>query len=526
MAPPPIRRPPVSNSAKKFPPSPAQAAIYDFVENGRGSAVVEAVAGAGKTTTLVGAVERMTGNVAMCAYNAKMGAELKERVAHLKNVRAGTFHSVGFGALRYALRNVEVDKSGKKVRNIAARLVADTAAEGWESAIDQLVSMAMQMGFHVRGLVERPSLQDWLTQIDRHEIDQKLPEGADLGQFVRLAQQTLETSYQQRDIISFDDMIYMPLRMDLRFFRNDWVLVDEAQDTNPTRREMARRMLAPGGRLIAVGDPRQAIFGFTGADADSLDLIRAEFDAITLPLTVTYRCPKAVVRVARQYVSHIEAAATAPEGDHQEMTRAEMLKFARPGDAILCRYNKHLVSLCFRLIREGRPAKIEGRSIGEGLAALAGRWRVKTLETLRERLDTYFAREFEKARQREDETKLEQLEDQRETMRVLVDRGAEQGVTTVSGLQAMIRDMFDDVGNSRSLIVLSSVHRSKGLEWPRVFIYGRQAFMPSPRAKQAWQQEQEINLIYVALTRAQETLVDVIHTEEPDVKAQKTEEAA
>jgi len=517
----------VSNSAKKFPPSPAQQTIYDFVTSGEGSAVVEAVAGAGKTTTLVGAVERMTGSVAMCAYNSKMGAELKERVAHLKNVRAGTFHSVGFGALRYALRSVEVDKTGKKVRNIATRLVADTAAEGWEAAIDQLVSMAMQMGFFVRGLVERPTLTDWLDQVARHEIDQKLPEGADMGLFVRLAQRTLEEAFSQRDVISFDDMIYMPLRMDLRFFKNDWVLVDEAQDTNPTRREMARRMLAPGGRLIAVGDPRQAIFGFTGADADSLELIKTQFSAITLPLTVTYRCPKAVVRVARQFVSHIEAAASAPEGEHLHMSRVEMLQFARPGDAILCRYNKHLVSLCFRLIREGRPAKIEGRSIGEGLAALAGRWKVKTLEALRDRLDAYFEREFEKARQREDETKAEQLEDQRETMRVLVDRGAEQGVTTVAGLQAMIRDMFDDVGNSRSLIVLSSVHRSKGLEWPRVFIYGREQFMPSPRAKQPWQQEQEINLIYVALTRAQETLVDVEHVEEPDAKKPaQVEEAA
>lgn len=507
-------------------PSPAQAAIYRWVETGEGSAVIEAVAGAGKTTTLVGAVERMQGSVAMCAYNQKMGAELKERVAHLKNVRAGTFHSVGFGALRYFLKSVEVDKSGKKVRNIAARIVAGTAAEGWEPAIDQLVSMAMQMGFGVRGLVERPTMQDWLHQVERHEINQKLPEGADLGNFVRLAMRTLEEAFQQRDIVSFDDMIYMPLRLNLRFFKNDWVLVDEAQDTNPTRREMARRMLAPTGRLIAVGDPRQAIFGFTGADADSLDLIREEFSAITLPLTVTYRCPKAVVRAAREYVTHIEAAATAPEGEHQEMTRAEMLMLARPGDAILCRYNKYLVSLCFRLIREGRSAKIEGRSIGEGLAALAGRWKVKTLDALRTRLETHFAKEFERARLREDESKLEMLEDQRDTMAVLVDRGAEQGVTTVAGLQSMIRDMFEDVGNSRSLIVLSSVHRSKGLEWPRVFVYGRREFMPSPRAKQAWSQHQEINLIYVALTRAQQTLVDVTHTEEPDAKPARAEEGA
>ena len=499
----------------KFAPSPAQQAVYDWVKNGRGSAIIEAVAGAGKTTTLVGAVERMSGNVALCAYNSKMGAELKERTGHLRNVRAGTFHSVGFGALRYAVRNVEVDKTGKKVQRLAATLTHGTATEGWERAVASLVSMAKQAGFGVRGLVERPRFHDWMDLISRHEIDDALPEGADMGTFIDLASKTLELSAQQTTIIDYDDMIYLPLRMNLRFFRNDWVLIDEAQDTNPTRREMAARMLAPGGRLIAVGDPHQAIFGFTGADSDSLELIRERFHAITLPLTVTYRCPKAVVRAAREHVHHIEAAATAPEGEHLEMSRDEMLKFVKPGDAILCRYNKHLVSLCFRLIREGRPAKIEGRSIGEGLVNLAGRWRVKNLETLRDRLDKHFKKQMDKAREAEDERKMEQIDDQKETMMVLLDRGAEQGITTTAGLQEMIRSMFDDVGNSKSLIVLSSVHRSKGLEWPRVFIYGRLEYMPSRRAKQDWQVQQEINLIYVALTRAQQTLVDVAAEEQP-----------
>ena len=213
--------------------------------------------------------------------------------------------------------------------------------------------------------------------------------------------------------------------------------------------------------------------------------------------------------MAHQYVSHIHAAATAPEGEHKRMSYDEMVQFAAPGDAILCRLNTPLVELCFSLIRAGRAAKIEGRSVGQGLAALAGRWKVRTTEALRGKLEKYLERETEKAAAKGDDSKLVRVEDQVATMYCLMERGAEQGVTTVAGLQEMIKNIFDDVGSDKSMIVLSSVHKSKGLEWRRVFLLGRGEIMPHPRARQEWQIGQEINLCYVAVTRAQETLVDV-----------------
>ena len=49
-----------------YPPlrfSPQQQAVFDWVSNGRGSAFVEAVAGAGKTTTIIEACRRMRGSI-------------------------------------------------------------------------------------------------------------------------------------------------------------------------------------------------------------------------------------------------------------------------------------------------------------------------------------------------------------------------------------------------------------------------------------------------------------------------------
>jgi len=538
------------STTKVFTPSVEQAAFLDWIENGQGSCVLEAVAGAGKTTTLVEGVKRMKGNVFLGAYNTKMGAELKARLEaiavaelgaalegldekarrdaiwnHGKNKQAGTFHSAGFKALiraNPALKgNGAVDD--KKVANIVTGLLPEPV-EGERAAVCQLVGLAKQTGFYVRGLVQDVKPHYWAELINRHDVADRLPDDYEVAKLAVLAERALKLSNAQTTTIDFDDMCYLPLLNNLKFWPQDWVLIDEAQDTNAVRREMAKRMLRYGtGRLVAVGDPHQAIFGFTGADNQSLDLIRKLFNAITLSLSVSWRCPQAVVAVARQYVSHIHAAPTAAEGLVRSATYREMLDTIQPGQAVLCRTNAPLVELCFRLIREGKPAKIEGRSIGEGLVALVGRWKVKTLDAFETKLELWNKREIAKitGAAKLDEAKLARHEDKMATIICLVERARERGVQTVVEMQTMVTGMFADVGADSTLVVLSSVHKSKGLEWPVVHILGRGDIMPSPRAQQEWQKEQEINLCYVAVTRAQEELIDVPLPTPADLKAKK-----
>lgn len=503
-------------SKSNFSWAPDQQAIFDWVEKGSGSAIVEAVAGAGKTTTIVEAARRMSAasdreTILLCAYNTKIATELKGRVAGIRGVEAGTFHSAGFKALRRAAAG-RLSVDANKVRNLARAAVKGTVHEntdGLVPAIGHLVSMAKQIGLYCDDCVPRPSQRDWLDLVERYEIDDRLPEDFDVRDLVTFAQAVLRASNDDRLVIDFDDMIYLPLQRRLQLFRHHWLLVDECQDLTPTRRALAAKMLRREGRLVAVGDPHQAIYGFSGADSDSMENTRRQFRATVLRLSVTWRCPRVVVAAAHEYVRHIRSADTAPDGLHSDMSFAEMLKFSAAGDAILCRFNAPLVDLAFRLIREGKPARIEGRAIGEGLAALAGRWKVRSLDVLEKRLEKYQEREVAKAVEKDDEGRAERITDQVATMNVLINRGREQGITTVSGLQEMIRSMFDDVGNNSKLIVLSSVHRSKGLEWDRVFILGRRELMPSKRARQDWALAQEQNLCYVAVTRARQHLIDV-----------------
>lgn len=507
---------------KTFTPSPQQSRFFDWVTHGTGHCILEAVAGAGKTTTLLQGVKRMTGKVWLGVFNKKLADEIQTRLAGdddpfgmNANAYASTFHSIGFQTIR---RTNKVRVDNDKCRNIAKMLIE--TREGVDQLRNRRLRDATPVALRLLSLAKNRLLtvdsaaSEWFDILDHHDI--QMPGGVTPDLAVEFAMQILEESRNQRHLIDFDDMIYLPVIDNLKPVRYDWILIDEAQDTNPARRALAGKMLKPGGRLIAVGDPRQAIYGFTGADNDALDQIRREYNAITIPLSVTFRCPRAVVEHARSFGATLEAAPDADEGivtDCDEVgmlaTLREMSTAERANTALLCRVTKHLVRICFQLIREGIPARIEGRSIGEGLIKLATRWRIRDLAGLDERLEEYRVRETEKAMAKEDESWAERVNDQVDTLQLLIVLTCKNGGHRVDDLIQTITGMFEDDVASRDILTLCTSHRAKGLEWDTVYLLGRTRLMPSPWAQQPWMIEQEMNLIYVSITRALHKFVDV-----------------
>lgn len=516
-------------ASRVFTPSPQQTSIFAYVLAPEGgNAIVEAVAGAGKTTTLIEACKRMKGRIAAIAYNSKMAKELRERTNGLGlDIWAKTFHAFGMNALNFRFKNSGVslrDPDDKKVVKLLDAWIAENGRKDLVEVaptVAKVVSMAKQRGI---GICFPDTDNEWYDMIEHFDLANDLPETHEhrVGDIViPMAKMILRKSNEQaRDfgIIDFDDMIFLPLLWNMRLTKFQWVLVDEAQDTNPTRREMAKRMVAPDGRMLAVGDPAQAIYGFSGADNDALDQIRNDFNATTLPLTVTYRCPKAVVDVARQFVDHITAHESAPDGLYTEQPYEALHNQLEPGDAVLCRYTRPLVTICFKLIRQGKSAHIEGRAIGAGLVALTNKWKTQNLDRLSSQIRAWEEREANKATVAGKDRKADEIHDRAETLYVLIERAFEQKITSADDLRIMIASLFDDdVANKKGMITLCSVHRSKGFEWPRVFILGLFELM-GKECNQPWQTTQEQNLQYVAVTRAQEFLVNVVGVKEEQKK--------
>ncbi len=485
----------------EFVPSPYQAEIFRFVREEISSAIIEAVAGSGKTTTIVKSLEQIAPNlqVLFLAFNKAIAEELKTRVP--KNVKAATFHSVGFGAWMSANRGRRINVDSNKLRNLCREWLGERDLQDYGAFVSKLVGLAKGMGI---GYLVPDIEASWFDLMDHFDIylDTERQEVTE-HRGVELARLILKKSVEQAEsVIDFDDMLYMPLIRDCRFVKYDLVFVDEAQDTNAVQVALLKRMLKPGGRLVAVGDPHQAIYGFRGADSDAMARIAEEFGCVALPLTVSYRCPQAVVRAAQEFVSHIEAHESAPEGVVERLADLDP-KTLREGDAILCRVTAPLVETAYGLIRQAVPCKILGREIGVGLVALVKKMQAKTIDSLEEKLDKFLNREVAKLSSKGREDKAQAVDDKVTTLRVIISHLGENR-RTVAGLVEAIESLFTD--NGRGMLTLATVHKAKGLEWQRVFILGRDQYMPSKWARKAWQKQQEVNLIYVAYTRSKSEL--------------------
>lgn len=510
-------------STPSQPLSAQQSAVVHWVDTGTGNGIVIARAGSGKTYLCSACMPYMRGNVVYLVFNRSAAEEAKSnrRIAACSNVRPMTFHSAGFSAWRKfigpAARSIKVDdrKKFSSTLTYIETTLRTTIDPAHRAAIGQLTSLAKQSCVDL--LWNRADTAVWQDIITHHDILGRIPENclspdelrSLIIQYARLAIDFARTVGST--LIDFDDMLWLPLVNNCDFYPNAWVVVDEAQDTNVARRMMAERMLARNGRLLAVGDDRQAIYGFTGASCEALDEIRERFDCAIMPLTTTYRCSKSATAEAQRFVPDI----TAHDNNHQgTVTTSTYDQFTsttvptlRPGDSILCRNTAPLIGLAFSLIRRGIGCYVEGRDIGQSLESLATKWKtVTTTVDLLAKLEDYRDRETANLRARDAEHLIQSLDDRIDTLIAIAD-----GTVTVDEIKRRINDLFKNASSAdshqcRNLVTLSTVHKAKGAEWDRVFILGYYELMPSRYATQSWQQVQESNLQYVAITRAKRDL--------------------
>lgn len=491
----------------KFIPSVQQQAFFDWVLNGNGSAVLQAVAGAGKTTTLIEGLKLMKGTKFFGAYNKKIADEIAAKAGMMVGLDVSTMHAAGNRAWRKVAKpRVDGDKCKNLFRELTFRSFEYGVLEG---PVVQLVSYAKQAAVGIIEGKEPEKDAVWMELVNHFNVecfDEQ--RGQDnTANILMLAKKLFQRSIElNTKIIDFEDMIFAPLYHGVKFDQYDWVLIDEAQDTNASRRLLALALLKDGGRLVAVGDNHQAIYGFTGADSDALQLISTATNAVELLLTTTFRCPKAVVNYAHQWVKHIQAHETAPEGIVRHALLENLHAEVQVGDAILCRFNAPLIKNVYALIAKGIPARVEGREIGAGLKALANRWKVKDIDLLLAKLEDFRDREVKKFELLEQPKRAEDVIDKVECLKVIINRVIEKGAITQPPQRAVCDEIDVIFGGDekKPVVLLSSIHKSKGREWRKV-IWLQTG--PSGFAKMAWEVEQENNLCYVATTRAMEELV-------------------
>jgi DNA helicase-2/ATP-dependent DNA helicase PcrA len=473
--------------------SDEQKAIFAWFASGKGNVVVGARAGTGKTTTIEEAFKHaLEKSIIYLVFNKKNQIEAEGKIKD-KRVEIRTEHSLGFTYITSVWPGVKPDNSVEMSRIEAAcpgipeevagcveRIIAFAKNTLIKPTIDLLVDLANDRG--IFSASEAPEDGGWTV-----------------ARLASVAFTALELAKERdsEDRISFNDMVWLPVAMNWVSPRFELVVVDEAQDMNVPQLEMAIRACLPGGRICVVGDDRQAIYGFRGAAQDGMRMMQERLDAAKLGLTTTYRCPRAVVALAAQIVPDYNAAPSAPEGIVDEVN--SVLEYAKIGDAILSRLNAPLMSTCLNLLKKGISARIEGRDIGAQLVNTVRKLRAKSVPDFFKKLDTWANKQRKRlAVGKNAESKVAQINDTVETLAAVA-----QDARSVSDIESKIYSLFQDSDSkgAKPAVVLSSVHKAKGLEWSRVFLL-QATFKPG-------RSEEESNIYYVALTRSKKHLTFV-----------------
>ena len=311
-------------------------------------------------------------------------------------------------------------------------------------------------------------------------------------------------------------MLYMPMIMQMPFPKFKWVIVDEAQDINAVQKEIVKRIIARDGHVIAVGDEKQAIYGFRGADAEAMNNIKRDLNADDLPLSICYRCAKAIVREAQSLCPTIEAAPDAPEGviSHGLPPGVKLAEYFTPDVSVLCPYNAPLVKFAFRLIREKIAVRVLGKKeIGAPIAKTLQKLGATTVGEAVERLGEYYTEKRAKINQN-DEDKLQALQDRYDTLMVFLDDAPSNDTvdSVVARIEALFADRPDDEDDEETpwILTLSTIHKAKGLEWDKVVLLDTDGLYSTTRKGKPipeWEIEQKMNLLYVGMTRPHLELV-------------------
>lgn len=485
-----------------FTPSKYQKAVYTYIQKGKGNAVVSAVAGSGKSTTIVNALKLIPQDksVLFLAFNKSIVDELKVKIGDMPNVEVSTLHSLGLRAIR---KRMSIHIAGNKCTKYVNERLEDGTIQ--TSIYEKLSAMEKQnWRKNVYSLIDlaRVNLMsdetDLLRLADKHDIDL-------IDNEIKAVQQVIEWDKKNLADIDFTDMIYLPLVLNIKMPQYDWVFIDECQDLNAAQRNLFLKCVKPTGRFIAVGDEQQSIYGFCGADAESFNLLRHLPHTAKLPLSICYRCDENIIRLAQEIVPQIQWREGAAAG---EVNYESSIEDVVDGDMILCRITTPLVCLCMKYIAQKKKAYVKGRDIGANLCHLIESTKAKdigyAIEVMEKELDKIVGklladRVVQTQAEAEEHPRYTNLKDKIDSIKAVA-----EGLTKCKDVIKRIEEIFsDENGNG---ICLSTVHKSKGLENDRVFILCPDKLPLRGCMRIPWMAEQEMNLKYVAYTRAKHYL--------------------
>ncbi len=496
-------------------------------------------AGSGKTRVLTRRIawrvaegDALAAHVVALTFTRRAAEGLSSRLAALgvrDQVAAGTFHALAYAQLR--------------------RRWADSGQRP-PALLDRKLRLLLPLLPHRRAPGE-PGAADLAGEIEWAQARMVTPAGyeaavAAAGRKPPLPAPTVALLYERyqeakrrKALVDFDDLLLLcahALETDADFaatqrWRFRHLFVDEFQDVNPLQFRVLEAWRDGRDDLCVVGDPRQAIYSWNGADPQYLTGFARRFTGATVVhLDENHRSSPQVVAVANAVLGESRDArplrATAADGPLPTVTayanEAEEARFVtralrRRGGAgrwsdlaVLARTHAQLVVFEEALKAAAVPYRLRGATsfldqpgVQEAVLDLQRRPAGAPLSAALPDLDAAAAAVDDGPSTAERRGHLEALA-RMTREHLVVDPQA-----SVGGFVAWLRARLarEEPMSGGQAVELTTFHAAKGLEWPVVFVIGlEQGLLPIGHATTPEARAEERRLLYVAVTRAEREL--------------------
>lgn len=464
--------------------------IFTTIKETNKNLLISATAGSGKTTALLLALKLIPKfrKTIFLSFNNTIVDTLKDKIP--QNIKASTLHSLGMNFIGRYYPSIKVNPN--KYLQLALDSYGTKSKEVFKKSYN-----IQDISNYIRMTLTKMEVDDVEKMCDKFDLDYT-------DETIEKAIELIRGDIYPRSI-DFADMIFLPaVKPDIIQEQFDFVMVDEVQDLNSSQIEFIKHILKPNGRFVAVGDPYQSIYGFSGSDIESFNSLKKIENTIELPLSISYRCGSRIVEEAKKFCPVIESHPKAIKGK----VRLGGVDEIEDGDMVLCRNNAPLVDLYFNLVNNGKKAHILGKEIEKGIIELAERCMApikdKFTTNLMEQLDIVVNELIKKGiKNPSQHLRYQNLLEKINLLEIICNNS-----NSVNEIIPNIQEIF--VENISDGIKLMSIHKSKGLENDRVFVmnyYKGKQLIPSQYATQKWQLIQENNLEFVSITRAKKELI-------------------
>lgn len=473
-----------------------QLAIFDELDNSTQNILISAVAGSGKTTTLVEVMNRSKVRSGFFAFNKSIEEEISRRVVDNDNTEVSTLHSLGLRSILSHFKH-KIEVKDNKVWSFAFNLNKSVWNFDQKKLISTIV-VARQLVDIYRATMCKDK-NDLIVAADTLGID------FNIDQLNCAIDLMVEINRYNRHpkTIDFADMIYIPATTDTMKIKSNCqlVLIDECQDLNLAQHTLLDKLVKQNkSRFVACGDRNQSIYGFTGAHSKSFDLFLEKPNTIELPLSICYRCDSSIIAKANSIYNVMEGKSDVQEGVIEQKANFDDIE---EDCLVICRNVKPLLEVYFHLITKGLKCSIKGKDIGKGLVDLLNECNGLTFDEIvvslqlktQNKLTEYLNRGISNPSRY---PPFISFQEKSMSLQIIL----EHTQTKTKALE-MLNTVFSD--GHQGGITLSTIHKAKGLEANTVYFVDRKN-IPSEYAVTEDALKQEKNLLYVAMTRAKHNL--------------------